>query len=267
MNAMSTFRILRWGSDELPPVVCLHDLRGHARRFERLARMLEPGRMVVAYDLRGHGRSPWSGPHTMLRHMDDLTLVLDQCSIDQTGLIGAGFGARLAIEYAIANQERINSITLLEPPLAPDPDEMLRAADAERNGGGFAGVDEAIELRRSVDGLIHTPRALLEEEMGEHLVADDDGEFRYRYSHEAVATALEEIAHPATHLTDLLCPTMVIRALDCSWMTEQDVERITDEVRRVRIEEVPGGRVVLWDALAESSALVRDFLVARRKTA
>jgi hypothetical protein len=25
--------------------------------------------------------------------------------------------------------------------------------------------------------------------------------------------------------------------------------------------------VVLWDALAESSALVRDFLVARRKTA
>jgi lipase len=267
MAAMSSFRILRWGSDELPPVVCLHDLRGHARRFERLARMLEPGRMVVAYDLRGHGRSPWSGPHTMLQHMDDLALVLEQCSIDQTGLIGDGFGARLAIEYAIENQEQINSITLLEPPLSPDPDEMLRAADAERHGGGFAGVDEAIEQRRVEDGLEHTPRALLEEEMGEHLVADDDGRYRYRYSHEAVATALEEIAHPATRLSDLLCPTMVIRAQSSSCVTDQDLERITDEVRRVRVEEVPGGRVVLWDALAESSALVRDFLVARRKTA
>ena len=113
---------------------------------------------------------------------------------------------------------------------------------------------------------MHTPRALLEEEMAEHLVADEDGRYRYRYSHEAVATALEEIAHPATGLSDLLCPTMVIRA-QSSRVTDQDVEQINDEVRRVRIEDVPRGRVVLWDALAESSALVRDFLVARRKTA
>jgi lipase len=267
MASMSSFRILRWGSEELPPVVCLHDLRGHARRFERLARMLEPGRLVVAYDLRGHGRSPWSGPHTMLQHMDDLTLVLEQCSIEQTGLIGDGFGARLAIDYAVANQERINSITLLEPPLNPDPDELLRAAEAERLGGGFAGVDEAIEQRRLDDGLVHTPRALLEEEMGEHLVADEDGRYRYRYSHEAVATALEEMAHPVIDLPDVLCPTMVIRAEGSSCVTDHDVELINDQVRRVRIEEVPGGRVVLWDALAESSALVRDFLVARRKTA
>jgi hypothetical protein len=60
---------------------------------------------------------------------------------------------------------------------------------------------------------------------------------------------------------------MVIRAKGSSCVTDHDVELITDQVRRVRIEEVPGGRVVLWDALAESSALVRDFLVARRKTA
>jgi pimeloyl-ACP methyl ester carboxylesterase len=267
MAAMSSFRILRWGSDELPPVVCLHDLRGHARRFERLARMLEPGRMVVAYDLRGHGRSPWSGPHTVEQHLDDLSEVLDECAIDQTGLIGESFGARLALEYAIRNQERVNSITLLEPPLAPSPEAMLRLAQDERRGGGFTSMDEAIERRREQDGLIHTPRALLEEEMGEHLVADEDGRFHYRYSHEAVAAALEELAHPATHLNDVPCPTMVVQAEDSSWLSDEDLERLTDEIRRVRIEQVPGGRVVLWDALAESSALVRDFLVARRKTA
>jgi len=118
---MTAFRILRWGSDELPPAVCLHDVRGHARRFERVARMLERGRLVVAYDLRGHGRSPWSGPHTIEQHADDLHEVLDACGIDQAGLIGDGFGARVAIAYAVRNQERINSLTLLEPPLAPSP--------------------------------------------------------------------------------------------------------------------------------------------------
>src|SRR6476659_103257 len=115
---MTAFRILRWGSDELPPVVCLHDVRGHARRFERLARMLEPGRLAVAYDLRGHGRSPWSGPQTIEQHGDDLDEVLDECGIDQTGLIGEGYGARVAIEFAVRQQERVNSLTLLEPPLA-----------------------------------------------------------------------------------------------------------------------------------------------------
>ena len=96
MASMSSFRILRWGSEELPSVVCLHDLRGHARRFERLARMLEPGRMVVAYDLRGHGRSPWSGPHTMLQHIDDLPLVLERRVVtelhqrDLVRLVGIG---------------------------------------------------------------------------------------------------------------------------------------------------------------------------------
>ena len=145
---MTAFRILRWGSDELPPAVCLHDVRGHARRFERVARMLERGRLVVAYDLRGHGRSPWSGPHTIEQHADDLHEVLDACGIDQAGLIGDGFGARVAIAYAVRNQERINSLTLLEPPLAPSPQAMHEAARLERDGGGYAGVDEAIDRRR-----------------------------------------------------------------------------------------------------------------------
>jgi lipase len=264
---VSTFRTLQWGSEELPPVVCLHDVRGHARRFERVARVLSPGRFVLAYDLRGHGRSLWSPPHTLDQHVEDLGAVLATHEIDQAGLIGDGFGARTAIEFAVRNQERINSLTLLEPPLAPPPGMMRAAAEAERRGGGFAGLDEAIEDRRYADGLHHTPRALLEEEMAEHLVADDDGRFRYRYSREASATAYEEMAAPVVNLGAVLCPTMVVKAMGRSWLTDSDMERVTDQIRHVRIEEVPGGRVVLWDALAEASAVVRDFLVAKRKTA
>jgi hypothetical protein len=32
----------------------------------------------------------------------------------------------------------------------------------------------------------------------------------------------------------------------------------------VRVETVPGGHAVLWDALAETSAHVRSFLVAKK---
>jgi pimeloyl-ACP methyl ester carboxylesterase len=182
-------------------------------------------------------------------------------------LIGDGFGARVAIAYAVRNQERINSLTLLEPPLAPSPEAMHEAARVERDGGGYAGVDEAIDRRRQEDGLLHTPRGLLEEEMAEHLVADDDGRYRYRYSREAAAAALEAAAHPETRLSDVLCPTMLIHGHESRWLTDGDVEAAFDAVRRLRVEEVPGGHVVLWDAMAETSALVRDFLVAKDRTA
>src|SRR6185312_13304808 len=222
---MTAFRILRWGSDELPPAVCLHDVRGHARRFERVARMLERGRLVVAYDLRGHGRSPWSGPHTIEQHVADLDAVLDACDVDQVGLIGAGFGGRVAIAYAVRRQERVNSMTLLDPTLWPGADRMHAEARRERRGGGFATVDAAIEDRREQEQLLHTPRALLEEEMAEHLVADEDGQFRYRYSRAAAQAAFELMGTPEGGLKDVLCPTMLIHADHSRMLTDADVQR------------------------------------------
>jgi pimeloyl-ACP methyl ester carboxylesterase len=57
---------------------------------------------------------------------------------------------------------------------------------------------------------------------------------------------------------------LLIHADHSRLLTDADVERATDELRRVRVETVPGGHAVLWDALAESSAHVRSFLVAKK---
>jgi pimeloyl-ACP methyl ester carboxylesterase len=261
---MTAFRILRWGDEGLSPVVCIHDVREHARRFERLARILEPGRHVVAYDLRGHGRSPWSGPHTMEQHLADLDDVMATCTIDQAGLIGEGLGARIAIAYASDRQERVNSLTLLDPPLAAPSSQMLALAENEREDAPVATVDEAIEQLRRWQQLRHTPRALLEEEMAEHLVADDDGMFRYRYNHAAATAAFELLATPEESLDEVLCPTLIVHGHESWWLTDGDVEAAADAIRRCRTETVPGSHAVLWDAFAETSAHVRSFLVAKK---
>ena len=44
---------------------------------------------------------------------------------------------------------------------------------------------------------------------------------------------------------------------------EQGAERAAAELRRCQIAVVPGSHAVLWDALAETGALVRDFVTAR----
>ena len=256
------FHILTWGSEEHPPLVCLHAERGHARRFERLARMLRDRMRVIAYDLRGHGRSPWSGDQSLVAHADDLGEVMEACGVEQAAVLGDSLGARTAIEFAATHGDRVTLLVLLDPPLYPrlaTPEEVA----ADGRSGAFTGVDEAIERLRSEAGLVHTPRALLEEEMAEHLVADEDGRFRLRYSREAVTRAMEGLVYSPPKLKEVVCPTLIVRAEESSALGPEGAERAAAELRRCRVAVVPGGHVVLWDALAETGALVRDFVTDR----
>ncbi len=262
---MSRFHILAWGSGDLPPVVCLHRARAHARRFERLARMLAGRRRVIAYDLRGHGRSPWSGPHTLHQHALDLDEVLEATGVDQTALIGDGFGGRVALEYAATHGERVTALSLLDPPLWPRLEQVLALAGSERHGQVFVSADAAIASWPGYAGLHHTPRALVEEDVAEHLVVDQDGRLRFRYSHDAAAAALEALATPVENLKEVVCPVLLIRGERSDLLSAADAELAAAELRRCRIEVVPGGHVPLWDALAETGALVKDFVSARTR--
>ena len=259
----TAFRILTWGSDDHAPIVCLHAERGHARRFERLARMLRDRMWVVAYDLRGHGRSPWSGDQTLPAHADDLAEVMDACGIGQSTILGDSFGARVALEFAAAHGDRVTALVLLDPPLFALYPTIEELENARPPAATFTGVDDAIERVRAEAGLVHTPRALLEEEMAEHLVADEDGRFRLRYSREAAARAAEGLFQSPPKLKEIVCPTLIIRAADSPTLGADGAARAAAELRRCRLAVVPGSHAVLWDALAETGALVRDFVTER----
>jgi pimeloyl-ACP methyl ester carboxylesterase len=230
--------------------------------------MLTEQRRVIAYDLRGHGRSPWSGPHTLAQHTADLDEVLEAAHIDQAALIGDGFGCRIALEYAAGHGGRVTALALLEPPLRPQASRMLALAETERDGQVFASVAAAVADWPGFAGLEHTPRALLEEDLAEHLVADRDGRLRFRYSHDAAAAALAAMAEPvAANLKEVVCPVLLVRGDHSQLFTAEDAAGAAAELRRCRIEIVPGGHTPLWDALAETGALVKDFVSSQRTSA
>jgi pimeloyl-ACP methyl ester carboxylesterase len=259
--------MLAWGAGDLPPVVCVHRARAHARRFERLGRMLTESRRVIAYDLRGHGRSPWSGPHTTLQHVVDLDEVLEAAGVEQTVLIGDGYGCRIALEYAAGRGERVTAMALIEPPLRPRRERVHALAESERQGHVFASADVAIADWPGYAGRHHTPRALVEEDVAEHLVVDQDGRLRFRYSHDAAAAALEAMAEPVGDLKEVVCPVLLIRGERSGLFSKADAEWAAADLRRCRVEVVPGGHAPLWDALAETGALVKDFVATQRTRA
>ncbi|MGH8933851.1 MAG: alpha/beta fold hydrolase [Egibacteraceae bacterium] len=109
-----------------PTVVLIHGLGPDnlASFYLTLAAPVSSGGVeVIAYDLRGHGRS--SRPRTGYRLSDfvaDLAELLG--ALDVPGpvhLVGNSFGGTVAFSYALAHPERVVSLVLIESEPATEP--------------------------------------------------------------------------------------------------------------------------------------------------
>jgi len=241
-----------WGDPQGDPVICLHGLTGHGRRFRRLAEERLPRHRVIGIDERGHGRSTWAPPWSVEQHVADLVETSDELGIFGAAWVGHSFGGRLVAEVAARHPDRVERAVLLDPALHIDPAVAAERADLARADSSFAGPDEAIETRLADGSLFTTPLPVLVEEAREHLVEGPDGRFRWQWSPAAAIVAWSEMAAAAPPWPG--CPTLVVLG-ERSWIPVAVPKR--DTIERV---VVPGGHSVLWDDFDATAAAIADFL-------
>jgi lipase len=251
--------VQEWGDPSGDPVVCLHGVTGHAGRFRHLAEEWLPHRRVLSLDLRGHGSSPWTPPWSIADHLGDVTETAAALGVDRADWVGHSFSGRLVAELALREPSRVRRIGLLDPALSVPAELCLERAELERPTRTFGSPEEAIQERLDSGTVFHTPRALLEEEMAEHLTPTGDGRLAFRYCQSTVVAAWGEMASPAPEVADV--PTLLVLG-ERSWMPlEEHVRRYESALGdRGRIARVPGGHVVLWDALEPTGEALAGFL-------
>lgn len=240
-----------WGDPAGEPVVCLHGVTGHGRRYEALAERL-PGRRVVGLDLRGHGHSGWEPPWGVVRHVADLEETAAVLGIGRADWIGHSFGGLLIVELAHLRPGLVARAALLDPALHVDPAVSAGRVEGARQDVSFASHAEAVDARLSDGSVYTTPRAVLEREMELNLERADDGRYRFRYSPGAVIVAWSEMARPAPPVPD--CPTLVVVGAR-SWLPIE-----VEPAPNVETVTVPGGHSVLWDDFEETASAVASFL-------
>jgi pimeloyl-ACP methyl ester carboxylesterase len=139
-NGVSTHyqRMVAKGTDpaSAPTVVFIHGLGTDSLASFYLtlaAPVAAAGINVIAYDLRGHGRSdcPDTG-YTLQHFVDDLAALLDV--LEESGpvhLVGNSFGGTVAFGYAHARPSHVASIVSIEsePPTQPWSDRMVQAME------------------------------------------------------------------------------------------------------------------------------------------
>lgn len=246
-----------WGARDSDVVVCIHGLRGHGAIFRDLAERLADRFRVLAPDLRGHGRSDWDPPWNLETHVADLRETVERYG--PATFVGHSFGARLAMELLVDAPSLVRRAVLLDPIVWAPPPMAFERAEGERADRVFESVEEAIDERVVSSRLFSTPRAVLEREMADHLVATDGG-FRYRYCPSAVIAGFGELSRTPPEQSSLRVPTLLVRGAESDVVPTLAVEWYGEIGPLLETYEVRAGHHLLWDAFDDTAAAVERFL-------
>lgn len=219
---------------DLPTVMLLHGLAGHAEEWDEVARCLTARHRVIAFDQRGQGRST-RRPADLSRqaHVDDVVGVAHARGVQRLVLVGQSMGAHTALLTAAQHPDLVERLVLIEGGVGgegasataevidwftqwPTPFPSRRDA-AAYFGGGAAGLAWSAGLEDDADG------------------------FRPRFDVDVLQEALAAVHAQARwqEWQSITCPVTLVRGSRGS-MPQQELERMTAVRPEARIVEVAG---------------------------
>ena len=100
---------------EEPTIVLMHGFPDNLHLYDRLAPYLSPPRRVIAFDFLGWGASdkPLGYPYTATNQVGDLDAVITQLRPQQVILVAHDASGPPAIDWALAQSERVAGLVLL----------------------------------------------------------------------------------------------------------------------------------------------------------
>lgn len=246
----------RGGPRDDLPVVLLHAGVADRRMWDALWPALTRERDVVRLDLRGFGDSG-RRPNGALAPVDDVIDTLGALGISRCHLVGASFGAGVAVEVALLRPELVESLLLSAPggSLIPELTPDLRTFfEAERSALDEGDLDRAVEANLAcwVDGP-HRDASGVAPEARELVGAMQRRAFELTAAWENVDE--RELDPPALErLSDVRARTLVLSGA-------LDVDAILDAARRV-VDGVSGAQHVVWSDAAHLPSMERpdDFV-------
>ena len=241
------------------PILAIHGVKSHGRRFRRLAEEAWPERTTLAVDLRGHGASTWDPPWDVSTHVADLLETLDAEGVERVAVVGHSFGGCLATHLAAAAPDRVERFVLLDPAVALPPSRVVAEAEEARLDDGWGTYEEA-RAARLADRPDHA-RGVVDEDLAAHLREDPDGRWRFRFSRPAVIVGWSEMARPPVSLAGFGGPGLLLVAGREDYVTpalRAGLQR--DLGPRLTVRSIDAGHMLFWDAFEATAEIVAPFL-------
>jgi len=242
-----------------PPIVMLHAGIANLGMWDEQAQEFSATNRVVRYDLRGFGKT--AKPANAFSHGDDLAGLLQERGLASTVVVGASFGGRIAIEFALEHPGKVDALVLVGSalggyPFSEDLDAFEEEIEEAYEAGDFNRAAE-VDLRVWVDGPRRTP-----EEVEPAFRARAHALARSVYTATDEGGPSAQMEPPAIErLRELRVPTLIV----VGDLDQPDILRIADKLAL----EVPDARRVIMHGTAhlpsmeqpeQFNRILREFL-------
>jgi len=144
------------------PVLFAHSFAGDLSHWAAALEHLKPRHRAVAFDFRGHGRSPGAvGRYSYDELAKDIGAVADAQELERFVLVGHSMGAAIAAKFAARHSRRVEALVLVDPPPAP-------------------GAISAAQLQQILAALDKDPCAVVEQFWDQQMFIDSRPEVQQR---------------------------------------------------------------------------------------
>ena len=252
-----TLSACAWGEARNPLVILVHGGLDQKRSWDWTAKALAERYHVVAYDLRGHGRSDWvsDGDYGVMDHVFDLASLVDHLGVDQFRLVGHSLGGNIALRYAGLFPEQLLKLAVIEG-LGPSPkllaernavsaqerlkkwvdDRKLKSA---RTGRVMKDENEALARMTKVHGHLNTEQLSHLTRFG--IREGEDGLVRWAYDPAAMGKSPSDIPYDdfKALLAAIACPVWLAYG-EKSWASNPERDGRAAYLKNACVVEFPG---------------------------
>jgi len=132
------------------PIILIHHLAGNTKSWFNQISHLAKNYQVIAYDLRGHGRSAEPKQAFTLDDLaDDLFLLLKELRIGKCSIIGHSIGGMIAPLFALKRTSMVDALLIVSGASQPLAGDKLAIYSVMREIARTKGMEALAEYRRS----------------------------------------------------------------------------------------------------------------------
>jgi pimeloyl-ACP methyl ester carboxylesterase len=257
---------LDWGGSD-PVLILIHGGLDNAHIFDDLAPAFSDHFRVIAYDLRGHGRSDAKGPFDTTTRTEDLRGLMDSLGIAKALLAGWSLGGNDITAMASTHPERVDNIVYLEGAYAWGDPALVHAfkslpIDFLPPASAMNSLDAYREYQKAIWLPAVSDTSRFEAYLRDLVVIQSDGTVRPRMSESVTQAVIRTTLTDQRDYTEVHTPALAIyadtffdvrngdpaqRAKNLDWEQKYmapfraaAIERVRRELPSVEIVKVPG---------------------------
>nr|WP_296774554.1 alpha/beta hydrolase [Rhodococcus sp. (in: high G+C Gram-positive bacteria)] len=208
---MHELNFTAYGPADGPEILAIHGMTGHGARWAHLAENHLGDARILAPDLIGHGRSPWTPPWDIVAQVEGLASLVRREARGPVLVLGHSYGGALALHLAQAHPELVRAVVLLDPAIELDAADLLEVAGLTAKFPDYTDAEEA--KSEKINGAwADVPVELLEQEVTDHLISADNGRVTWRISTPAIVASWGELVRPLV-VPPAGTPTVLVQAM------------------------------------------------------